>query len=109
MTFTMVLAHSAFYASIFKNLTQSRRLGLQLSFDHRFSSMAFRVITGSWPMFDKPLTNGEIYYVLCEDNVSARPIRVIDNIKDKEGKIKVEYVDDKGEKLADTEPAMMPS
>ncbi|NLV93641.1 MAG: hypothetical protein GX031_03685 [Candidatus Riflebacteria bacterium] len=33
-------------------------------------------------MFDKPLTNGEIYYVLCEDNVSARPIRVIDTLKD---------------------------
>ncbi|OQB48060.1 MAG: hypothetical protein BWY02_01914 [bacterium ADurb.Bin157] len=110
MTFTMVLgAFSLLRINLQKISRKADGWGYSLVLIIGFLSMAFLgLITGSWPMFDKPLTKGEIYYVLCEDNVSARPIRVIDNVKDKEGKIKVEYVDDKGEKLADTESAMIP-
>jgi len=110
MTFTMVLgAFSLLRINLQKISRKADGWGYSLVLIIGFLSMAFLgFITGSWPMFDKPLTNGEIYYVLCEDNVSARPIRVIDNVKDKEGKIKVEYVDNKGEKLSDTESAMIP-
>ncbi|MDD3001659.1 MAG: hypothetical protein PHF29_07880 [Candidatus Riflebacteria bacterium] len=109
MTFTMVLgAFSLLRINLQKISRKADGWGYSLVLIIGFLSMAFLgLITGSWPMFDKPLTNGEIYYVLCEDNISARPIRVIDNVKDKDGKIKVEYVDDKGIKLADTESAMI--
>jgi hypothetical protein len=107
MTFTMVLgAFSLLRINLQKISRKVDGWGYSVVLILGFLTMTFLgLITGSWPMFEKPVEHGKIYYTLCDDGISSRQVRVVDEKLDKDGRVKIEYLDSTGTVLSNKEVA----